>query len=270
MTMATVNNGVNVQALLDAREALKGAPDAAKFTWRASCKWQNGTYSTAHLRRLLRPGPGTAAQDLDDVFEADHPEIFASEDRGITPIEYVLVGLASCLTAGVAAVAQNRGIQLRSVESKLEGKMDIRGILGHRQRRPERLRRHQGDVQDRRGRVEEGHRGHRRAVAEALGGVRRHHEPRERDCRSPLTPGRHSGEPSPSSDSPRSSSAPGTRAWRPAGSSRTGRSITCCSSAATSPTRGGTSAGTRCGCSRRAGRHACRAFTTTARTPTAT
>ena len=42
----------------------------------------------------------------------------------------MLVGLASCLTAGVAAVAQNRGIQLRSVESKLEGKMDIRGILG--------------------------------------------------------------------------------------------------------------------------------------------
>jgi uncharacterized OsmC-like protein len=30
----------------------------------------------------------------------------------------------------VAAVAQNRGIQLRSVESNLEGKMDIRGILG--------------------------------------------------------------------------------------------------------------------------------------------
>ena len=63
-------------------------------------------------------------------FEADHPEVFASEDRGITPVEYVLVGLASCLTAGVAAVAQNRGIQLRSVESTLEGKMDIRGILG--------------------------------------------------------------------------------------------------------------------------------------------
>ena len=63
-------------------------------------------------------------------FEADHPEIFASEDLGATPVEFVLVGLASCLTAGVAAVAQNRGIQLRSVEAKLEGSMDIQGILG--------------------------------------------------------------------------------------------------------------------------------------------
>ena len=63
-------------------------------------------------------------------FDADHPEVFAAEDRGVTPVEYLLVGLASCLTAGVAAVAQNRGIQLRSVESTVEGTMDIRGILG--------------------------------------------------------------------------------------------------------------------------------------------
>jgi uncharacterized OsmC-like protein len=64
------------------------------------------------------------------VFDADHPEVFAAEDNGITPIEYLLVGLASCLTAGVASVAQNRGIQLRSVEATVEGNHDIRGILG--------------------------------------------------------------------------------------------------------------------------------------------
>ena len=129
MAMATINNGVNVQALLDAREALKGAPDAAKFTWRASCKWQNGTYSKANVHGFF--GLGQEQQHKTETsFEADHPEVFASEDRGVTPVEYVLVGLASCLTAGVAAVAQNRGIQLRSVESTLEGKMDIRGILG--------------------------------------------------------------------------------------------------------------------------------------------
>ena len=60
----------------------------------------------------------------------DHPEIFASEDNGATPVEYVLVGLAGCLTAGVAAVAQNREIQLKSVSATLEGAMDVRGILG--------------------------------------------------------------------------------------------------------------------------------------------
>ena len=129
MTMTTVNNGVNVQALLDAREVLKGAPEAAQFTWRASCKWQTGTHSTTKVGGFF--GLGQEQQHKTETsFSADHPEIFASEDKGITPIEYVLVGLASCLTAGIAAVAQNRGVQLRSVESKLEGKMDIRGILG--------------------------------------------------------------------------------------------------------------------------------------------
>jgi uncharacterized OsmC-like protein len=129
MATATVNNGVNVQALLDAREALKGAPEAAKFTWRASCKWRNGTHSRTHVHSFFGLGQ-EQNHKTETSFEADHPEVFASQDNGITPIEYVLVGLASCLTAGVAAVAQNRGIQLRSVESKLEGKMDIRGILG--------------------------------------------------------------------------------------------------------------------------------------------
>src|SRR5262249_14238736 len=64
------------------------------------------------------------------TFEADHPEIFASEDHGATPVEIVLAALASCLTAGVAAVAQNRDIQLHSVTATLEGPMDIQGILG--------------------------------------------------------------------------------------------------------------------------------------------
>ena len=129
MAETIVNNGVNVAALLAAREALKGAPQAAKFNWRASCKWQNGTHSQTKIQNYF--GLGEEQRHRTEFsFEADHPEIFASEDLGATPIEFVLVGLASCLTAGVAAVAQNRGIQLRSVEAKLEGSMDIRGILG--------------------------------------------------------------------------------------------------------------------------------------------
>jgi uncharacterized OsmC-like protein len=125
----TVANGVNVQALLDAREVLKGAPEAAQFTWRASSKWENGVHSTTTIQNYFGLGE-EQSHKTESVFDADHPETFAAEDNGITPIEYLLVGLASCLTAGVASVAQNRGIQLRSVESTVEGNHDIRGILG--------------------------------------------------------------------------------------------------------------------------------------------
>jgi uncharacterized OsmC-like protein len=129
MAELSVKNGVNVEALLAAREALRKAPEAAKFTWRASCKWQNGTHSRTKIQGFHGLGQ-EHTHKTESSFEADHPEVFASQDLGVTPIEYLLVGLASCLTAGVAAVAQNRGVQLRSVEAKLEGTMDIQGILG--------------------------------------------------------------------------------------------------------------------------------------------
>ena len=127
--MTTVTNGVNVQALLEAREVLKGAPEAAQFTWRASSTWQHGVHSRTTIQNFFGLGE-EQNHKTEAVFDADHPAVFAAEDNGITPIEYLLVGLASCLTAGVASVAQNRGIQLRSVEATLEGRHDVRGILG--------------------------------------------------------------------------------------------------------------------------------------------
>ena len=133
MTTATseskVDNGVNVEALLGAREALTAAPDAAKFKWRATVKWINGTHSRSTIDGFFGLGEEHKHKST-FTFEADHPEVFASEDKAATPVELVLAGLASCLTAGVAAVAQNRDIQLRSVSATLEAGMDIRGILG--------------------------------------------------------------------------------------------------------------------------------------------
>ena len=127
--MTVIDNGVNVQALLEAREVLAGAPAAAQFKWRASSRWENGVHSTTTINNFFGLGE-EHSHKAESVFEADHPEVFAATDNGITPIEYLLVGLASCLTAGVASVAQNRGIQLRTVESTVEGNHDIRGILG--------------------------------------------------------------------------------------------------------------------------------------------
>src|SRR6476620_10852784 len=127
--MTTIDNGVNVEALLDAREVLSGAPEGAQFTWRASSKWENGVHSTTSIQNFFGLGD-EQSHKTEAVFDADHPEIFAAQDNGVTPIEYLLVGLASCLTAGVASVAQNRGIQLHSVESTVEGNHDIRGMLG--------------------------------------------------------------------------------------------------------------------------------------------
>jgi uncharacterized OsmC-like protein len=129
ITDRPVDNGVNVEALLGAREALTATPEAAQFTWRATCTWRHGTHSRSTVSGFT--GLGTEQQHRTTYeFDVDHPECFASEDNGATPVEYVLVALAGCLAAGVAAVAQFRGMQLRSVTATIEGEMNVLGILG--------------------------------------------------------------------------------------------------------------------------------------------
>jgi len=124
-----VNNGVNTEALLGAREALTAAPEAAEFTWIANCSWVDGTFSQTTVDGFSGLGQ-EHHHKTPYSFDADHPECFASEDRGATPPEILLAALASCLTAGVASVAQHRQIQLRSVTATVEGKMNVLGILG--------------------------------------------------------------------------------------------------------------------------------------------
>ena len=125
----TADNGVNVEALLGARAALTETPAAAQFTWRAECDWMGGVHSRSTVNGFFGLGE---KQEHSTTFtiEADHPPQFAATDAGATPVEILLSALASCLTAGVASVAQNRGIQLNSVKAKVEGDMDISGILG--------------------------------------------------------------------------------------------------------------------------------------------
>jgi uncharacterized OsmC-like protein len=128
-TAAPVDNGINLQALLDAREALSAQPDLAQFQWRASCTWRSGTHSHSTVEGFGGLG-GEQAHKTAFGYDVDHPECFASADNGATPVELVLVGLAGCLTAGVASVAQMRGIQLRSVTATLEGDTNLLGIIG--------------------------------------------------------------------------------------------------------------------------------------------
>jgi uncharacterized OsmC-like protein len=128
-TQQPVLNGVNVDAVLQAREAMTGMPAAAKFQWRATSEWVNGIHTRSEVHDYFGAGEEqTHRQSF--VYDTDHPELFAADDNGAAPVEMVLVGLAGCLTGGIAAVATNRGIQLRSVKAVLTGDMDLQGVLG--------------------------------------------------------------------------------------------------------------------------------------------
>jgi uncharacterized OsmC-like protein len=129
MTTSVVDNGVNVEALLGARDAFADAPEIARFQWRSTVSWVNGTHSQAGVETFFGFGEEQRHRATFG-FDIDHPLQFAAQDNGITPVEYVLVALGGCLTAGIAAVAQQRGIQLRSVRAGVTAEMDLHGILG--------------------------------------------------------------------------------------------------------------------------------------------
>jgi uncharacterized OsmC-like protein len=128
-TATPVDNGVDAEFLRTARDMLTAEPEGAKFEWRVTNTWVHGTHSQSGVKSFFGLGE-EQSHHTEFHFDCDHPELFASEDKGATPVELVLVGLASCLTSGVAAVAQYREIQLRSVSATLQGTMDVRGILG--------------------------------------------------------------------------------------------------------------------------------------------
>ena len=124
-----VDNGVNVEALLGVRNALADTPEIAQFEWRSTVTWVNGTHSHSAVETFYGFGD-EQRHHATFTYDIDHPLQFAAQDHGSTPVEYVLVALGGCLTAGIAAVAQQRSIQLRSVRATLAAGMDLHGILG--------------------------------------------------------------------------------------------------------------------------------------------
>jgi uncharacterized OsmC-like protein len=129
MTHTPVDNGVNVEALLGARDAMSDTPEIAEFNWRATVSWVNGTHSRSTVDTFYGFGEQQRHKTI-FTYDADHPLAFAAQDNGITPVEYVLVALGSCLTTGIASIAQQRKIQLHSVQAIVEADHDLHGILG--------------------------------------------------------------------------------------------------------------------------------------------
>ena len=122
-------NGVGTPTLFATINTVAEHRAAAAFRFRATNRWQQGTHSQTTIEGFSGAG-GDHTHKGDCKYDADHPEVLVGQDAGPTPVEFVLHGLASCLTAGIANIAAARGVTLTEIESTLEGNIDLRGILG--------------------------------------------------------------------------------------------------------------------------------------------
>jgi uncharacterized OsmC-like protein len=125
----SIRNGVDTATLFATLDAVKAAPEAAKFQFRADNEWISGTHSRGTIEGFFGVGEQRSHAHTFH-FDADHPAVLVGRDNGPTPVEFVLHALAACLTAGLANIAAARGIRLAEVRSTVSGDIDLNGILG--------------------------------------------------------------------------------------------------------------------------------------------
>ena len=122
-------NGVNVDQLFRTIELVKGQPEIALFKFRARNTWIDGT----HNRAMVKDFYGALQEDDSRdslIFEVDEPPVLCGSNQGANPVEYLLVALSGCLTTSMIAHAAARGIEVKKVESRYEGELDLQGFLG--------------------------------------------------------------------------------------------------------------------------------------------
>jgi uncharacterized OsmC-like protein len=124
-----IRNGVDTAALFATIDAVKQAPQAARFQFRAHNQWHSGTHNRSRIADFYGVGAERTHQ-RSFTFDADHPAVLVGRDHGPTPVEFILHALAACLTAGLATIAAARKVRLTEVRSTVTGDIDLNGILG--------------------------------------------------------------------------------------------------------------------------------------------
>jgi uncharacterized OsmC-like protein len=124
-----VVNGVNVDQLFSTIDLIKANPGIAKFKFRATNKWVRGTHNRATVKDFYGAGQEDDTRET-MVFHLDEPPVLLGNNEGANPVEYLLVALSGCLTTSLIAHGSAKGIELKGVESRYEGDLDLRGFLG--------------------------------------------------------------------------------------------------------------------------------------------
>ncbi len=122
-------NGVNVDKVMTLIGSVQEDSDNAQFQFRLNNRWVDGGLNRSRIQGYFADGREHDTRTQPFVVDADEPAI-TGEDTAPNPMEYVLHSLAGCLTSTLVYHASVQGIEIDSVESSLEGDMDVRGMLG--------------------------------------------------------------------------------------------------------------------------------------------
>jgi len=125
-----IRNGIDTAQVYGTLDVLKAQPEVARFEFRVSNRWIDGTHSRSTIQGFWGAGAEDVSRTEPFIVDASEPAVLFGHNEAPNPAEYLLHALAGCLTLTIVNVAAARKVTLTEVSSTLEGVLDARGATG--------------------------------------------------------------------------------------------------------------------------------------------
>ena len=123
----TCVNGIDLDALAEATEAIRQDPASGVVAFRVRTEWTGQTRSETTIDSCTLGGERIARRHK---IVADEPYELLGTDSAPNPQELLMSAVNACMMVGYVAQAAVRGITLTSCRIEMEGALDLRGFLG--------------------------------------------------------------------------------------------------------------------------------------------
>lgn len=123
-------NGLNTEQMVETVDAIKGNPQIAKFVFRAKNEWLNGGENRSTIKDFYGALKEDDSREEPFVFTNGEPPVLLGNNEGANPVEFLLHGLAGCITTTFILHASARGVQVHELSTELDGDIDLQGLLG--------------------------------------------------------------------------------------------------------------------------------------------
>lgn len=124
-----MQNGLNLEQMMQTVDALKNDPSLARFQFRASNTWINGGENRSQIQGFYGAGVEDESRQVPFEFTNGEPPVLLGNNEGANPVEYLLHALAGCVTTTTVLHATARGIKIKNISTELSGDIDLQGLL---------------------------------------------------------------------------------------------------------------------------------------------
>ena len=123
-------NGLDTAQMVDTINLIKSQPSIARFQFRNSNRWVDGGENRSTIRGFYGAGQEDSSRTKPFEFVNGEPPVLLGNNEGANPVEFLLHALAGCVTTTFVLHATARGIRIEAISTKMEGDIDLHGLLG--------------------------------------------------------------------------------------------------------------------------------------------